>query len=258
MLNTLFSPRTLLLLAVAMALPSCKSVRSKMDTKPAEPSRFLDPTHQMREMGTKSPFHRAYSNPVPEQLEISAKRSEIYIAPVETLYLRPIGTKLAGAQYRLLKKDRPVSRITDEIRREFIEAFEESSEPRYRIVYTPTPDSVTLQLALVELDPSSVTGNIVRKGASVVLTPAAALGSVFTNGKIAIEGRLIDSTEKWSLFEFRDREKDKITFWTLRDFKPYGHSKVAIREWARQFEETTRNPEWKEMGDARLWTIAPW
>ena len=150
----------------------------------------------MRETGKKSPFHRAYSNSVPEQLEISAKRSEIYIAPVETLHLRPIGTKLAGAQYRLLKKDRPVSRITDEIRKEFIEAFEESSEPRYRIVYTPTPDSFTLQLALIELDPSSVTGNIVCKGASVALTPAAALGSVFTNGKIAIEGRLIDTTEK--------------------------------------------------------------
>jgi hypothetical protein len=140
-----------------------------------------------------------------------------------------------------LKKDRPVSRITDFIRLEFVRAFEESDQPRYRVVNSPTADSVTLQLALIELNPSSVTGNVVRKGASVVLTPAATLGSVFTNGRIALEGRLIDSTEKWSLFEFGDREKDNIAFWTLRDFKPYGHSKVAIREWAHQFEEATRN-----------------
>ena len=106
--------------------------------------------------------------------------------------------------------------------------------------------------------PSSVTGNIVRKRASIALTPAAAVGSVFTNGRVAIEGRLIDTTEKWSLFEFGDREKDKLTFYTLRDFKPYGHTRVAIREWAKQFEEMTRNPDWREMGDARFWTLKPW
>lgn len=248
----------LLSLAVAVVLPSCKSLRSRIDTKPAAPSGFLDPSHEMEAMGKKSPFLLTWSNTQPEQLEISARRTEIYIAPVDMFYLRPIGTKLAGAQYRLLKKERPVQRISDEIRAEFIEAFERSAAPRYRVVDSPTPDSVTLQLALIELDPSSVTGNVVRKGASVVLTPAAAAGSVFTNGRVAIEGRLIDSTEKWSLFEFGDREKDKFSFWTLRDFKPYGHTRVAIREWAEQFEETTRNPNWREMGDARLWTIAPW
>jgi hypothetical protein len=248
----------LLSLAIAIVLPSCQSLKSKIDTKPAEPSGFLDPSHGMSKMGTKSPFHLTWSNTQPEQREISAQRTEIFIAPVETFYLRPIKTKLAGAQYRLLKKDRPVTRITDEIRAEFVEAFEKSSAPRYRVVNSPTPDSVTLQLALIELDPSSVTGNIVRKGASFALTPAAAVGSVFTNGRVAIEGRLIDSTERWSLFEFGDREKDKISYFTLRDFKPYGHTRVAIREWAKQFEEITRNPEWREMGDARLWTIAPW
>ncbi len=245
-------------LAIAFVLPSCKGLRSRIDTKPAEPSGFLDPSHEMSTMGNKSPFHLTWSNSQPEQLEISAKRTEIYIAPVETYYLRSIKMKLAGAQYRLLKKERDVKRITDEIRAEFIEAFEESSAPRYRIVDSPTPDSVTLQLALIELDPSSVTGNIVRKGASIALTPAAAVGSVFTNGRVAIEGRLIDTTEKWSLFEFGDREKDKLTFYTLRDFKPYGHTRVAIREWAEQFEEMTRNPDWREMGDARLWTLKPW
>ena len=45
---------------------------------------------------------------------------------------------------------------------------------------------------------------------------------------------------------------------TLRDFQPYGHAEVAIEEWARQFEEVTRNPRWREMGDSRAWTLMPW
>ena len=252
-------PLSLLLsLAFAVTLPSCSNLKSKIDTKPAKPSGFLDPSHKMTKMGPKSPFLLTWTNPQPEQLGVSARKTEIYIAPVETYYLRPIGTKLAGGTYKLLKKDRPVERITNEIRTEFYKAFEQSPAPRYRVVFSPTPDSVTLQLALIELDPSSVSGNIIRKGASIGLTPIAAAGSVFTNGRVAIEGRLIDTAEGWSLFEFSDREKDKLSYFTLRDFKPYGHSRVAIKEWAEQFEEATRNPRWAEMGDSRLFTIKPW
>ena len=47
------------------------------------------------------------------------------------------------------------------------------------------------------------------------------------------------------IFQFADREKDKITLWSLRDFRPYRHSLVAIDEWARQFEKLTRTPNWE-------------
>lgn len=209
-------------------------------------------------MGDKSPFLRTWSGATAAQREISAKRTDIYIAKVRTQYLRPISKEMAARQHRRWSKERPVNSIATGIRNEFTKAFQNSSNPHYRVVNSPTPESVTLEISLLELDPTSVSGNALKKGASMAVGPLAGLIGTFTGGAIAIEGRLIDTTEKWSLFEFADREKDKMTFWTLRDFKPYGHSDEAIKEWASQFEETTRNPDWREMGDARIWTLRPW
>ena len=248
----------LLPIAAVAVFSSCATVKSTLEAKPANPSEFLDPSHRMEEMGARSPFLRTWRGATQEQRQISAKRTQIFIAPVNTSHLRPIGAKIAARQDRRWNRERPVREIAHQLRSEFVEAFKQSKHPRYFIVHSPTKDSVTLELSLVELDPSSVTGNIVRKGASLQIGPTTALAAPLTSGRIAIEGRLTDSTEGWSLFEFADREKDKMTFWTLRDFRPYGHSKVTIKEWARQFEETTRNPGWREMGDARIWTLWPW
>ena len=212
----------------------------------------------MEVMGAKSPFLRTWSGATAAQRTISAKRTDIYVAKVETRFLRPISKKMADRQHRRWSKERPVEQIAAVMRTEFTNALKNSPRPHYRVVDSPTPNSVTLELSLIELDPTSVSGNALKKGASIAVGPLAGLAGKFTGGKIAIEARLIDTAEKWSLFEFADSEKDKMTFWTVRDFKPYAHSNVAIKEWASQFEETTRNPDWREMGDARIWTLRPW
>ncbi|MFT5106453.1 MAG: hypothetical protein ACI8XO_002745 [Verrucomicrobiales bacterium] len=212
----------------------------------------------MQTMGPRSPFLRTWTNPKREERALSAANTEIYIAPVDTKDLRPIGKKMAARQYQRWDRERPVREIAQKMRDEFARTFRDSPRPRYRLVDRPSPQSVTLQLSLVELDPTSTTGNAARKGASLAVGPIAGLAGIFTAGAIAVEGRLIDSSKGWSIFEFADREKDKMTFWNLRDFKAYGHGEVAIKEWAGQFEETTRNPNWKDMGDARIWTLWPW
>ena len=250
--------QALLALLALVSFSSCATLKTTLEAKPVAPSEFLDPSHGMEKMGPRSPFLKTWTSASQSQRLGSAGKTEIYIAPVETRFLRPIQAKLAGGHYRRWHRERPVDRIASTIREEFAKAFENSKEPRYRVVDRPTANSVMLELALIELDPSSISGNMVRKAATLAVGPAPALASILTNGHIAIEGRLIDSTKGWSLFEFADNEKDKMTFWTLRDFRPYGHSKVAIREWARQFEEMTRNPDWAEMGDARIWTLRPW
>ena len=94
--------------------------------------------------------------------------------------------------------------------REIHQAFEASVGAGYPIeldVHASADDEVVVFHDDTLQRMTGVTGNVVRKGATFALTPAAAVGSVFTNGSVAIEGRLIDSTEGWSLFEFSDREK---------------------------------------------------
>ena len=57
----------------------------------------------------------------------------------------------------------------------------------------------------------------------------------FTGGRIAIEGRLRDGTTGAIVMQFADREKDKATLYSARDYMALGHSTRTIREWAEQF-----------------------
>jgi len=237
---------------------SCETARRVVKAKPTSLTPFLEDFENVERAGRGGPFHAAWVGATREQLAQSAKRTEIYIAPVETRYLRPIGKSLAAGQHAIWDKQRPVAQIATRIRTEFVAAFANSRDPRYVPVDASTRNSVTLRLSLVELDPTSVTGNAAKKAASFFVGPASAAASVLTKGSIAIEGQLRDTAGNWLLLQFADKEKDKITFWTLRDFRPYGHATVAIREWAEQFEELTRNPRWREMGDSRAWTLRPW
>ena len=45
----------------------------------------------------------------------------------------------------------------------------------------------------------------------------------FTGGRIAIEGRLRDSTTQAIVMQFADREKDKATIYSARDYMALGH-----------------------------------
>jgi hypothetical protein len=245
----------------ALLSASCETTRKAkpiVKAKPTNLTPFLEDFENMTMTQGRGPFHAYWLGATHEQILQSSKRTEIYIAPVETQFLRPIGKAMAARQHKRWAKDRPVSQVATQIRAEFVSAFMSSANPRYVAVDSPTTDSVTLRLSLVELDPTSVTGNVAKKAASVVLTPAAGAAGGFTKGRIAIEGQLRDTEGNYLLLQFADREKDKMTFWTARDFKPYGHATVAIKEWAAQFEELTRNPRWREMGDSRAWTLRPW
>ena len=77
------------------------------------------------------------------------------------------------------------------MRGEFVKAFEKSKNPRYQIVDSPTPGSVTLQLSLLELDPSSVSGNVMRKTAALKIGLLASAASLLTKGGMSTKARIL-------------------------------------------------------------------
>jgi hypothetical protein len=49
-----------------------------------------------------------------------------------------------------------------------------------------------------------------------------------------------------------------VTFYTARDFQPYGHALVAMDEWAAQFEEFTRTFSDHMVEESSFITLKPW
>ncbi|MGK0190648.1 MAG: hypothetical protein ACI9R3_006478 [Verrucomicrobiales bacterium] len=228
-----------------------------VDAKPTQLSPFVENGASMQQQKT-GPFQMVWTSAPRQELMQSSQRQEIFIAPVETRYLRPIRQALARKEMSMFGTERPVEVLATDLRTAFTNAFQDSPEARYRVVPRPTPDSVTLKLCLVELDPTNAKGNVAKKAAGFVVGPVAGLAGRWTKGSVAIEGKLEDTRTGWLLLEFADREQDKMTFWNKRDFQPYGHCRITFNEWGSQFERLTRTPDWQsEIKDASVFTLSP-
>lgn len=147
--------------------------------------------------------------------------------------------------------------MAQQLRRDFAGAFGEVPPGRYYVSSRPNPRSVTLELALVELNPTSAKGNAVKTAAKFFIGPLAGLGGFFTKGNVAIEGKVRDSSTGALVCEFTDNEADRMTWYTLRDFRPYGHAEHAMKEWAAQFEEFTRATRGEKVKDTTFFTLNP-
>jgi hypothetical protein len=154
------------------------------------------------------------------------------------------------------------AQIAEELRQEFEKALRTSTAPRFTVVSKPTSRTVVLELALTELNPTSIGGNVVKLAASLAVGPLSNVVGIMTKGSIAMEGRIMvpgkrgQKPQCW--LQFSDHEKDKFTVYSLRDFQPYAHARVAMEDWARQFEEFTRTLGRHRVKESSFLTLKFW
>ena len=258
-------PKALRFLAVGTVLPllclamgACSTTEKFLKAEPAQPAGFLVHPSEMNRHPGKTPFHYAAHSKSPEAHDRAATKSQIYIAPVDTRGLRPIRKTLTKATHQVARWQRPAGEIANQIRLEFARAFLESGNPRYQVAPAPNQSSLSLELALIELDPTSVTGNTARTLGNYFLTPLIGLASFGrTAGSIAIEGKLVNSATGEVVFQFADREADQFAVVSVKNFQQYGFIDEIIATWARQFEEFTRTPTHRRVDDTWGFTLNP-
>lgn len=235
---------------VVTGCSSVSDVSTSLKARQVALSPFIQHRAEMKPQRERAPFALVWVNPtLPER---RAHYSSIYVAPVSTRYLRPAKTTLSGNVTGQPNKPRPVAEIAGLLRHSFEDAFMRSPNARVRLTHTPQQGGVTLTLALIELNPTDATGNVVKTA-----VPYGGVLSPFTGGNIAIEGQVRDNVTGEVLFEFADNEKDKMSLASVRDFSPLEHAKVSIKEWAQQFEELTRTSRSHKVEDSLFFTLNP-
>jgi hypothetical protein len=246
--------------ALTVLLTSCQhpTAQKYLKAKPAAVSPFLDQRWQMRPMRQRLPVHHVWVNTDPKVQNTVASRSELYIAPVEMGYLRPISKRLVKWEIEQGFVRPREADMARELRQRFIYAM--SRSPRFRLVDHPTDRSLILAMAITELNPTSTKGNVVKFASKFLIGPLSGALGVFTKGNIAIEGKILvpGTTPMPSYLQFSDNEKDKMTFYNARDYQPYAHAKVAMNEWALQFEEFTRTMGHHTVKESSFITLKPW
>jgi hypothetical protein len=241
-----------------LALTSCSSVNSFLKAKPTTSTGFLAPRKSMNPHPGETPFHYAGHSKSWEIHERANSKRRLYIAPVDTSRLRRIQRSFARASYKVTGKERPIEEMANQVRLEFAQAFVDSVAPAYVLTDRPGNDSVTLELSLIELDPTSVSGNAARKVAGYFVSPLVTVASYGTTaGSIAIEGKVVCSDTQEVVFQFADREGDRLSLFSVKDFQPYGFIDEIIEEWADQFESFCRTPTYQEIRDSSWFTLNP-
>lgn len=237
--------RLTLCLFAPWMLMSCKSVKSVVASVDVKPTGFLPHASELKENRSRSPFIGNWWNPDKKVLQAAEKVKSIYIAPVMDDFLRPMQQKVAKLEYSDERRKKKMDSLLAYTREKFIRAFKSDKKARYTVVDAPSKDAMTLKLSLIEWEPNTYTGLLLREAVDLVTLPM--VGSVLgkpARGTIAIEGILIEPKTGRSLFEFADKEEAKsLLFFFPQELFPSGQAKYAIREWARQFKKLMSTPD---------------
>ena len=252
--------RLLLLTLVLATLPACQSVRSLVKAKPAGLSSFIEHHSEIKRQPTDAAFQYIWRSTDRSAHYQARPLTELYISPVTTHYLRPMRTGTVRFDDRLGTQLSPSSQeMAGKIRHEFALALANSPFPRYRLVTVPTANSLTLEMALIELNPTQPKINAAKFVAKLMFGPIGSIGGLMvqSSGNIAIEAKIKLSRSGTLLYQFADNESDKLTLYSIRDFRPYGHVDKSISEWAGQFVDLTSRRPGTQISDASFWTLAP-
>ncbi|WP_395739766.1 DUF3313 family protein [Prosthecobacter sp.] len=244
-------------LLLLFVLPACSSTNRMLKAQPVQLSPFFEQPALAQDAAAQLGFQKVWTTPDPKVLAAGKAKRKLFIAPVTLRYLRPLSRGLASSEVAWGGVQRREVDVAARLRDEFVAAFRRSPAPLYQLANRPGRDTLTLQLAITELNPTSPKGNAVVTVLKFVATPMMGFAAYLTKGNMAIEGKVTDSATGRTFFQFADNESDQLTLISVRDYQPYGHAVNTMSHWAGQFEQMTRSPRGLKVKDSNSITLRP-
>jgi hypothetical protein len=252
--------RLTLLLPLIACLPSigCRA-------KAAPDSGFLrDP--KLMQADKAIPFNRMYVNPKFKDKQFT----EIYVAPVNTDYVMAenIWEKATLAHVSQAEVKKNTDLLAAYLRKAFIKAAQNDPKKRFKVVGTPGPDTLILEMAIVQLVPSKVElqalGLVPVGFVGLVSTGVMAGASAVTNsedqgkGVIAMEARTRDGTSGEVVRMFADRQHPPTAFLDIKALFWWEPAKPICDGWARQFVELENSPRGTKIKEIPNFQLMIW
>lgn len=213
-------PRLLLALGTGLVF-SCSS----------PPARPVSPliTHSLHADPRQSRFEGVWYNPT-EQAIWNSPRLKVYVAPVNIDYIKAKFPKEAPAlaeQFRTeLQKD--IRKVLEN------KSKETGGRMKWQLVDHPSPEGVTLYIAMVKLKPTDVGGNVMSDLVSLAspLPGTSLILGRFMSGDVGIEGRLSDMRTGAVIMEFKAYNTDPITLFSVKEFERFAFDQRNLRLFA--------------------------
>ncbi len=218
-------------LSLLLAFNAC----SYLKAKEVADSGFLAEPTKLKEDRERFPFNKVWLKDYSEKLY--HQYSEILIAPVDTTHLskmRWMDTLSLDGQAQV-KTD--ALKIAEYMRAAFAKQIREDKKARFSIVDVAGPETLVLEMAIVQLVPTKAWLNVAGNVASFFLPGSAVAAGLASSGSVAFEGRIRDGESGEIIAMFKDHETDQFSPIGIQDFTWYYHAEDSIDDWAEQFVE---------------------
>jgi len=222
-------------LLLAILLSGCKSGEGK-------PAGFA-PEQQRMTKNSTLPFHRVWYE---ENFNWNAC-NKIIIRPINTQYVKENNWwKSSGKDKTEMERD--LQRLAQTFRSEITKAFSTRAGNRFTVTTSEGPNTLVLELAIVELVPTNAWLN----AAGMV-----GLQMTFDKGAMAVEGRLRDAGSGNIVGAFADREQGKESLVSVRDYTWYSHAEDIMKDWSKQLVVVLNSEEGEHVKDSPWFTLNP-
>ena len=219
-------------LVAILILSGCAVLKAS----PALDTGFLPDAKKLSERRERWPFNGVYVSDEKKYSKLKKEYNQIYIKRINTKFLEDKLSKKEESEKAKIYRKEEIQEIANYMRNTFKMRLSHYPEHPFELTEEPGSKTFILELAFAELDPTNpalnATGTVLG-----FLVPGGGLLSRVHSGSVAIEGIIRDGASGRILLEFKDREGDKTSAFSIKDYQRYAHARDSIEDWADQFAE---------------------
>jgi hypothetical protein len=241
------------LLAGLTFLAGCKAAEA--------PNSGFNPNPELMSKDDTVPFQRSYWN---KKYDPNAYH-EIFIAPVNTDFVMAQGfwekTNIAYIDKEKLKKE--IALLADYTQQSFTRSFRDDPNHRFTVVDAAGPNTLILELALVQVVPSRAVLNAIGCVSFIPAAVGMAAGAATKSqdvgkGVVAIEGHARDGRTGEIIGMFADCEHPKSAILDLKALNWWAPAKAIIDDWSRQLVAVANRPPGTVVKDSPAFELLVW
>ncbi|MCI5065051.1 DUF3313 family protein [bacterium] len=252
-----FFPLSLIAL-ILLSGSGCSLLRAR----PAEDAGFLPKPELLTENRRRAPFHGYWVFDEHRYTSEKKRYTKIFIAPIDIERVRELYTAARGSEetktHRIEEAEELAAYWRAKIHLLLGERLTDNPlRHSFSITEDPNEEALTLHLALVQVVPTNPGINLVGTAAGFFV-PGGSLISFAGEGSVAMEGYVSRDFPEEALYEqFKDREGQKTSLFSLKDYQRYAHIRLVIDEWAEQIVALLTTPQSEMIDDGDLLLVDP-
>ena len=225
--------RTFLLLACLLIVGGC----SVLKARPAKHAGFLPKPELVLEQRERAPFNGYWVIDPISFNELKKNGKQLYIAPIDTSIVNKSIQDAKGSKRIKSNRIEEAEELARYFRERLKLAFNARGDWQPKIVNNQGPNTLQLKLAFVQIIPTNPGINFAGTVAGFFV-PGGGLIKFAGEGSIAMEGYISEEIPNTLLYEqYKDREGQKASAFSLKDYQRYEHIRVVIDDWSEQLAE---------------------